>query len=46
MITDTAGLRSSFYRTVEDTADKLTYDGLAQVVIGLRQMFLDLANIR
>ena len=46
MITDTAGLRSPFYHTPHDTPDKLTYDGLAQVVIGLRQMFLDLANIR
>jgi Zn-dependent M28 family amino/carboxypeptidase len=45
MITDTAPLRYPYYHTPQDTADKLRYDFLAEVVRGLRGLVADLVLV-
>lgn len=44
MVTDTAPFRYPYYHTDDDTPDKIAYDRLARVVIGLERVILDLAN--
>ena len=44
MITDTAPFRYSWYHTAEDTADKVDYEKLAQVVDGLEAVIASLAR--
>jgi len=43
MVTDTALFRYPHYHTLRDTPDKLDYDGLARVVLGLEGVVRDLA---
>ena len=43
MVTDTAPFRYPHYHTLRDTPDKLDYDGLARVVLGLEGVVRDLA---
>jgi len=42
MVTDTAPFRYPHYHTLRDTPDKLDYDGLARVVLGLEGVVRDL----
>ena len=42
MVTDTAPFRYPHYHTLRDTPDKLDYDGLARVVLGLERVVRDL----
>jgi len=44
MITDTAFLRYPYYRTQEDTPEKITYDSMARVVAGLARTIAVLAG--
>jgi len=44
MATDTAPLRYSHYHTAEDTPDKLDYDRMARVVVGLSRVVAELAS--
>ncbi len=44
MVTDTAFFRNPFYHTAEDTPEKLDYQRLAQVTVGLTSMLIQLAN--
>jgi Zn-dependent M28 family amino/carboxypeptidase len=44
LITDTAPLRNPYYHTPEDTAEKVNYDKLGRVVVGLAKMIVELAN--
>ena len=44
MVTDTALFRYPHYHSWEDTPDKIHYDHLARVVLGLSKVIEDLAN--
>ena len=44
MVTDTAFMRNQAYHTPEDTADRLDYEKMAQVVYGVYQHVLQLAR--
>lgn len=44
MITDTAFYRNNAYHTINDTADRLDYDSMAQVVYGVYRSVEQLAN--
>jgi Zn-dependent M28 family amino/carboxypeptidase len=44
MVTDTAPYRYPHYHTLQDTPDKLDYERLARVVMGLHGMLRDLAK--
>jgi len=44
MVTDTALFRYPHYHSQEDTPDKIHYDRLARVVLGLSKVIEDLAN--
>lgn len=44
MITDTAPFRYPHYHTAHDTPDKIDYDRLARVVVGLEKVVMDLAE--
>jgi len=44
MVTDTALFRYPHYHTLRDTPDKLDYDGLARVVLGLEGVVRDLVT--
>jgi hypothetical protein len=44
MVTDTAPFRYPYYHTAEDTPDKLDYDRLARVVVGLEKVVRQLAR--
>jgi hypothetical protein len=44
MVTDTAFFRNLAYHTPEDTADRLDYTKMAEVVIGLHAAVRDLAK--
>lgn len=44
MVTDTALFRYPHYHTAEDTPDKIDYDRLARVVVGLGKMLAELAG--
>ena len=44
MITDTAFLRYPYYHTAQDTAEKLDYDSMAQVVGGLAKVIEGIAG--
>lgn len=45
MVTDTAPFRYPYYHKVEDTPDKIDYNRLARVVLGLEQVISDLAGV-
>jgi Zn-dependent M28 family amino/carboxypeptidase len=45
MVTDTAFFRYDHYHRATDTADKLVYDRMAEVVAGLAGMLADLAGV-
>jgi len=45
MVTDTAPFRYPYYHTPQDTPDKLDYDRLARVVVGLRAAIRTLATV-
>ena len=45
MVTDTALFRYPYYHSGEDTPDKVRYDPLARVVIGLQGVIADLAGL-
>ncbi len=44
MVTDTALFRSAYYHTAHDTAEKIDYDRLARVVVGLAAVVERLAG--
>lgn len=44
MITDTAFYRYPHYHTKEDTPDKVDYDSLARVVVGIAEVIRELSN--
>lgn len=44
MVTDTAPYRYPHYHTRQDTPDKVNYDHLARVVLGLEGVVRDLAT--
>jgi Zn-dependent M28 family amino/carboxypeptidase len=44
MVTDTAPFRYPFYHTPQDTADKLDFDRLARVAVGLELTLRDLSD--
>ena len=44
MITDTAFYRNEAYHTIQDTADRLDYDSMAQVVDGIYSYVIHLCN--
>lgn len=44
MVTDTAPFRNPYYHTANDTADKLDYDRMARVVVGLKHVVEDLTQ--
>lgn len=44
MVTDTAPFRYPYYHTANDTADKLDYDKMARVVVGLKHVVMKLAQ--
>ena len=44
MVTDTAPFRYPYYHTAQDTADKVDYDKLSRVVIGLQRVIADLVG--
>lgn len=44
MVTDTAVFRYPYYHKAEDTPDKLDYDRMARVVLGLKRVALTLAE--
>jgi Zn-dependent M28 family amino/carboxypeptidase len=44
MVTDTALFRYPHYHTAADTPNKIDYDRLARVVIGLEHVVADLAE--
>ena len=44
MVTDTAFFRYPYYHSQEDTPDKICYDHMARVVLGLSKVIEDLAN--
>jgi len=43
MITDTAPFRYPYYHTAQDTVDKIQYEHLTRVVVGLQKMIQELA---
>ncbi len=45
MVTDTAPFRYPYYHTAQDTPDKVDYDRLARVTLGLTAVTRDLAGI-
>ncbi len=44
MVTDSAPFRYAYYHTADDTPDKLTYDRLAPVVLGLEAVIMRLVD--
>jgi len=44
MVTDTAPFRYPYYHTANDTPDKLDYDKVARVVVGLKHVAMKLAE--
>jgi len=44
MVTDTAPFRYPYYHTANDTPDKVDYDRMARVVLGLKRVVLKLAE--
>ena len=44
MVTDTAFFRYPYYHSREDTPDKICYDHMARVVLGLSKVIGDFAN--
>jgi len=44
MVTDTAFFRYPYYHSREDTPDKICYDHMARVVLGLSKVITDFAN--
>lgn len=46
MVTDTAPFRYPYYHTMQDTPDKVDYEHLARVVIGLNGVLRDLAHVQ
>ena len=44
MVTDTAPYRYPHYHGATDTPDKVDYDSMARVVVGLSQVVRDLAR--
>jgi hypothetical protein len=44
MVTDTALYRYPHYHTLQDTPDKVNYEGLARVVMGLHGMLRELTQ--
>ena len=44
MVTDTAPFRYPHYHSGQDTPDKIDYDSMARVVVGLSQVVRDLAK--
>jgi hypothetical protein len=45
MVTDTAPFRYPYYHTSDDTPDKVNYDRLARVVVGLEGAIADLSGL-
>lgn len=46
MVTDTAPFRYSYYHTDQDTPDRIVYEHLSRVVVGLKLVVADLIGIR
>lgn len=44
MVTDTAPFRYPYYHTAQDTPDKVHFEKLARVMVGLREVVLELAS--
>jgi Peptidase family M28 len=44
MVTDTGPYRYPYYHSLKDTSDKIHYDRLARVVLGISKVIEDLAN--
>jgi len=45
MVTDTAPFRYPYYHTSQDTPDKIDYDKLCRVVVGLQRVIFELVGI-
>ena len=45
MVTDTAPFRYAYYHTRQDTPDKLDYERMARVVMGLQRAIEELAAV-
>jgi Zn-dependent M28 family amino/carboxypeptidase len=45
MVTDTAPFRYPYYHTLEDTPDKVNFEHLARVVVGLEHVIADLSGL-
>ena len=45
MVTDTALFRYRHYHTAEDTVDKIDFDRMARVVVGLERVIRDLVAV-
>ena len=46
MVTDTAPFRYPYYHTQLDTTDRIEYDHLSRVVVGLKHVVADLITVR
>lgn len=44
MITDTAPFRYPYYHTLEDTTDKINYDSLSRVTLGIKAIIIELTT--
>jgi hypothetical protein len=45
MVTDTANFRYEHYHTPEDTIDKINFDAMARVIVGVENAVMELAGI-
>ena len=46
MVTDTAPFRYPYYHTEQDTPDRIVYEHLSRVVVGLKLVVADLIGVR
>ncbi|MCX7771206.1 MAG: M28 family peptidase [Proteobacteria bacterium] len=46
MVTDTGGFRSPYHTTKEDTMEKLDFDAISRIVIGMYTCAIHLASIQ
>lgn len=44
MVTDTGGFRSAYHTTKEDTMEKLNFEAMARIVVGLYGSVLELTQ--
>ena len=46
MVTDTGGFRSPFHNTKEDTMEKLNFEAMSRIVIGMYACAVDLTSLQ